>query len=223
MKRELTTMIDVLQHVEAVTIVPVSAHVLSLPDSLVDGVHVSEILNKPPLAIMDDASGKIVKLLPEKVFDARGDEIKLISGAFPVINIYDGNGNPILKKELIARMGTRLCLTRDQLHTVRTFVLAFISYSVVDICCYPGSQPNQCELLRHLSPDYRDLDWLQALKGNLAHLRMVINDIVHPHAWSYHYVRQNRDGSVSIERGFDYRVVKYYEREFAERDRQLEA
>lgn len=215
MKREIQTMADVLRHVEAITVIKIDKHVLSLPDSLIDGIHISNILIPAPLAIFDDHTTRVMRTIPEKVFDAQGRALKLVSGQFPVTNLYDEGGNLLVRREVIAKMGDRMVLGRDTIHTVQAFVVAFINNAISEICCYPGCRPNQNDLLKYLNPEYRDLDWLQALKGNLAELREVIGSIIRPHAWSYHYVRQNRDRSVSIERGFDWRIVKYYEREFA--------
>jgi hypothetical protein len=215
MKREVQTMADVLRHVEAITVLNISKHVLSLPDSLIDGIHTSNILVRAPLALADDHTARVLRQMPEKVFDAQGHQLQLVSGDFPVMNLYDDSGNLLVRKEIIAKMGPRLILIRDDMHVVKSFVVAFINNAISEICCYPGYRPNQNDLLKYLEPAYRDLDWLQALKGNLAELRELIGTIIRPYAWSYHYVRQNRDGSVSIERGYDWRIVRYYEREFA--------
>lgn len=218
MNREIQSMADVLRHVEAITVLKIDKHVLSLPDSLIGGIHVHDILIQPPLAIMDDYNGRILRHVPEKVYDAHGEVVELTSGAFPTINLYDVSGNLLIAKEFIARMGSRLCLVRDANSIVKSFVVSFINNVISEICCYPGCRPNQNDLLKYLRPDFKDLDWLQDLKGNLCELREVITAIIRPHAWSYHYVRQNRDGSISIERGYDYRIVKYYEREFTGQD-----
>lgn len=219
MNREIQTIQDVYRHVEAVTVVKLSDHLFSLPDSLIGGRHINEILVHPTTLILFNASNdRPLRAIPRRIYDARGEEISLANGKFPLINIFDESGNLVIRKEFLMRAGDNLKIGYDQWQVVRSFAQAFVNYTIAELCCYPGSRGHPNEMLKLMREEYRDLDWLEDLKGNLAMLREEICKIVRPHTWSYHYVRSNKDGSISIERGFDYRVVKYYEREFADQD-----
>jgi len=217
-KNEIQTMVDVYQHIEAITKICVKKHMLLFADSLIDGRHVFEIFNRAPMAIVHERSGVVLYHIHRGLFDNEGNRIPCEAGVeVPAVNLYDETGKLIVGKHRFSQ-NPDLIFAVDNFYSIRQFMPVFITNVIHDVCCYPGSKPNQSEMLKFLEPEYRDLDWLEAIKCNLTELRQEIVKLIQPHAWSVHYVRSNKDGSISIERGFDWRIIRYYEEEFADQE-----